>query len=184
MLVGGLKGVDDTEDLGGVTAGGSRVGKDQTDLLARVDDEDRANGQSQTLGVDIGGVLVVNHVVQEGDLALGVGDDGELEVGASHLINVLNPAVVGFDTVGTEANQLNTTCGELGLQLGEGTELGGTDGSKVIGVGEEDSPLVTDKVMEVNGTVGGIGIEVRGNGAQTKTRRRVSNERVNICNCS
>lgn len=176
MLVGGLESIDDTEDLGGVTASGSGVGEDQTDLLAGVDDEDGADGQSQTLRVHVGGVLVVDHVVQVGDLALRVGDDGELQAGASHLINVLDPAVVGLDTVGAETNQLDTTRGEFGLELGESSKLGGTDRGEVIGVGEEDGPLVTNELVEVDGTSRGLGVEVRGNGAQTEAERGVNIE--------
>lgn len=76
--------------------------------------------------------------------------------------------MVGLDAVGTQTNELNSTLGELGLKLGEGTELGGANGGEVIGVGEEDGPLVADEVVEVNGTVGGLGVEVRGSRAQTE----------------
>lgn len=169
VLLGGQKSIDDTEDLGGVTASGGGVGEGETDLLGGVDDEDGADGQSQTLGIDVGGVLVVDHVVQVGDLALGVGNDGELQLGARDLIDVLDPAVVGLDVVGAQTDELDTASSELGLELGEGTELGGADGGEVIGVGEEDGPLVTDEVVEVDGTGGGLGIEVRGSRAQTET---------------
>ena len=53
-----------------------------------------------TLLVDVGGVLVVDHVVEVGDLALRVRDDRELEVGAGDFVNVLDPAVVRFHVVG------------------------------------------------------------------------------------
>lgn len=168
VLLGGLESINDTENLSSVAAGRGGVGHDQTDLLGGVDDEDGADGQSHTLGVNVGGVLVVNHVVQVGDLALGVGDDGELELGAGDLIDVLDPTVVRFNVVGTQTDELDTTRGELGLKLGEGTELGGADGSEIIGVGEEDGPLVADEVVEVDGTVGGLGVEVRGSRAQTE----------------
>ena len=169
VLLGGLESIDDTEDLGGVAAGGGGVGEDEADLLGGVDDEDGADSQSHTLGVDVGGVLVVNHVVQVGDLALGVGDDGELQLGARDLINVLDPAVVRLNAVGAQADELDTTGSELGLELGESTELGGANGGEVIGVGEEDGPLVADELVEVDGTVGGLSMEVRGSGAQTET---------------
>lgn len=168
LLVGELESVDDTQNLGGVTASGGGVGQDETDLLGGVDDEDGTDGQSQALRVDVGGVLVVDHVVLVGDLALGVGDDGELQLGAGDLIDVLDPAVVGLDTVGAETDQLDATSSELGLELGEGAQLGGTDGGEVIGVGEEDGPLVADEVVEVDGAGGGVSIEVGGNGAQTE----------------
>lgn len=172
VLLGGLESIDDTEDLGGVTAGGGGVGEDEADLLGGVNDEDGADSQSHTLGVDIGGVLVVNHVVQVGDLALRVGDDGELQLGASDLINVLDPAVVGLNAVSAQADELDTTGSELGLKLGESTELGGADRGEVIGVGEDDGPLVADELVEVDGTVGGLSIEIRGSGAQTETVMR------------
>lgn len=60
VLVTSLERVDNTEDLGGVAAGRGRVGEDETDGLLGVDDEDGADGESNTLGVDVGGVLVVN----------------------------------------------------------------------------------------------------------------------------
>ena len=59
VLVAGLERVEDTEDLGGVAASRGRVGEDETDLLVRVDDEDRADGEGNSLLVDVGGVLVV-----------------------------------------------------------------------------------------------------------------------------
>jgi hypothetical protein len=94
--------------------------------------------------------LVVNHVVQVGNLALRVRDDGELEVGAADLVNVLDPLVVRVDVVGAlfglvtrtychiketstdQTDELDTKGVELGLELGESTELGGANGSKVI----------------------------------------------------
>jgi hypothetical protein len=58
-----------------------------------------------TLGVDVGSVLVVNHVELVGDLALGVGDDGEGELRAGNLVNVLDPGLVGLGTVGALSGQ-------------------------------------------------------------------------------
>jgi hypothetical protein len=47
LLVGGLESLDNTEDLGGVTAGGGWVGKSETDLLGRVDDEDSTDRKGE-----------------------------------------------------------------------------------------------------------------------------------------
>lgn len=63
VLIASLEGVDDTEDLGGVAAGGGGVGEDEADSLLGVDDEDAADGESNALGVDVGGVLVVQPVL-------------------------------------------------------------------------------------------------------------------------
>lgn len=106
------------------------------------------------------------HVVGEGDLALLVANDGKVDVAAGDLGNVLDPAVVGLDGVGREANQLDAALGELGLELGKGAELGGADGGVVLGVGEEDDPAVADELVEVNLALGGLGLEVGGLGAE------------------
>lgn len=103
VLVGGLEGINHTENLGGVTAGGGGVGHDQTDLLGGVNDENGADSESDALLVDVGGVLVVDHVVQVGNLAAGVGNDGEGELGAIDLVNVLDPGLVGVGAVGALA---------------------------------------------------------------------------------
>lgn len=43
---------------------------------------------------------MVDHVVHVGDFALGVGDDGELQLGAGDFVDVLDPRVVRFNAVG------------------------------------------------------------------------------------
>ena len=64
VLVAGLKGVDDTENLGGVAASRSRVRHDQSNGLLRVDDEDRADGECNALGVDVGCILVIKPIIR------------------------------------------------------------------------------------------------------------------------
>ena len=59
VLVAGLEGVDDAEDLGGVAAGRGRVREDEADRLLGVDDENGADGEGDALGVDVCGILVV-----------------------------------------------------------------------------------------------------------------------------
>ena len=59
MLVTGLEGVDNTEHFGGIAAGGCGVGEDETDGLLGVDDEYGSDGESNSLSIDVGGVLVV-----------------------------------------------------------------------------------------------------------------------------
>lgn len=187
VLVASLERVDDTENLGGVTAGGGWVGEDGTDGLLWVDDEDRADGESDTLAVNVGGVLVVDpmeqsasarscqgllrrysHVVGEGDLALLVANDWELELGAGDLVDILDPATVGLNGVGRETDELDTALGELWLELGESTELGGADWGVVLWVGEEDDPVVANELVEVDWSGGGLSIEVWGNATQTE----------------
>merc|ERR1712080_416227 len=117
------------------------------------------------------GYLVVNHVVGKSDLPLLVTNDGEAQLGAGDLIDVLDPAAVALNGVRGQADELGVPLGELGLELGEGTELGGADGSGVLGVREEDDPVVADELVEVDGATGGLGLEVRRDGAEAEGLR-------------
>ena len=66
--------VDDPEYFVKVATSGSRVRNGQTDDLLRVDDEHRSDGEGNALGIDVGGILVVQHVVQGSDLTVLIGD--------------------------------------------------------------------------------------------------------------
>ena len=112
------------------------------------------------------------HVVEESDLALLVANDGEGDLAAGDLVNVLDPAIVGLDGVGGQADELDAALLELGLELGEGAQLGGADGGVVLGVGEEDHPLVADELVEVDVALGGLGLEVGGLVAETERSGR------------
>lgn len=96
-----MQRVDHTEDLSRVTASRGRVHHGQSDLLVRVDDEDRPDGEGNALLGDVVQIPLVNHVIEEGHLAISIGDDGELKVGAGNLVNVLDPFAVGTEVVGT-----------------------------------------------------------------------------------
>ncbi len=109
------------------------------------------------------------HVIGVCDLALLVTNDWEAQLAARDLIDILDPSSVGLDGVGGETDQLDATLGELGLELCEGTKLGGADGSVVLGVGEENNPLVANELVKVDRALGGLGLEVGGNGAQAET---------------
>ena len=169
MLVTSLERVDNAQDLGGVTASAGRVREDGADGLLGVDDEDRADGESNALGVNVGGILVVNHIVGKSNLALLVANDRELQLGAGDLIDVLDPALMAVDGVGRETNELCATLGELWLEFCESTELGGTDGCVILRMGEKDDPVVTNEFVEVDGALCSFGLEVRGNATQAES---------------
>ena len=73
-----------------------------------------------------------------------------------------------LNSIGREANQLDTALGELRLELCESAELSGADGSVILGVREQDNPVVANELMEVDGTGRRFGFEVWGNGAQAE----------------
>lgn len=70
---------------------------------------------------------LVNHVVKHRNGTVLVGDDRESAAGGhggtSDLVDVLDPAGVGFEAVGGEADELDVALGELGGELGEGPEF-------------------------------------------------------------
>lgn len=108
------------------------------------------------------------HVVGVGDLALLVTNDGELQLGAGDLINVLDPATVALNSVGRETDEFDATLGELRLELCESTKLSGADGGVVLGVREKHNPFVANEVVEVDWAVGGLSIKVGSDAAQAK----------------
>jgi len=55
--------VDDPQNFVKVATGGGRVRNGQTDDLLGIDNEHRSDGEGNALGIDIGGILVVQHVV-------------------------------------------------------------------------------------------------------------------------
>jgi hypothetical protein len=99
-------------------ASGSGVSKSQSDLLCRVNyfisthspcppislpgrtDEDGPDGERQTLLVDIGLVLVIEHTVKLGNVPVLITNDWEFKVTTSEVIDILDPSVVGVDVVG------------------------------------------------------------------------------------
>lgn len=134
-----------------------------------------------------------SHVVEVGDLSLLVGNDGEVEGVAADLLDVGSPALMRVDGVGAQAQQLDAALLELGLETGHLAQLSGADRGVVLGVGEEDDPVVTDILVQIDWSLGRIGLEVGGDGAQTeavgdsmsaasrtetRTRRRVWTEAV------
>lgn len=60
VLVAGLEGVDDAEDLGGVAAGGGGVGEDGADGLLGVNEVDGSDGEGNALLIDVGSILLVD----------------------------------------------------------------------------------------------------------------------------
>lgn len=168
VLVTKLEGVQHSQNLSSVSTSGSRVRDDETNGLLWVNDEDGTDGELDTLVINVGSILVVNHVVSSSNLSLWVSDNWEGKLRTSDLINVLDPGLVGGRVVSRKTNQLGTSLLKLWLQLSKGTKLSSTDWSEVIWVGEENSPAVTSVLVEVNWAVRGVGLEVWSLGTKTK----------------
>jgi hypothetical protein len=91
---------------------------------------------------------------------------------------------VAVDGVGGKTDELCATLGELRLELCERAELSCADGCVVLRVGEEDDPVVADELVEVDGTLGGLGLEVGSLAAEAEgfgaTVRHVSARRCQL----
>jgi len=92
MLVTSLERVDDTKNLSGVSASRGGVREDEANCLLGINDENGSDSERNALGVDIGGVLVVKHVVEVSNLSLLVANDWESELAARDLIDILDPS--------------------------------------------------------------------------------------------
>lgn len=78
-----------------------------------------------------------------------------------NLIDIFDPSSVRLNGIGGKPDQLDATLGEFGLELCEGTELGRAHGSVIFWVREENDPVVTDELVEIDGPFGGLSLEVR-----------------------
>ena len=95
-------------------------------------------------------------------MSFGVTDHGVVDLVAGDVLDVDGPLAVALDGVDGEADDLGAALGELAFEAGHGAELGGADGGEVLGVREEDGPVVADPLVEVDGALGGVGGEVGG----------------------
>lgn len=75
---------------------------------------------------------MINHVIGKRDRAVRISNDGESQLRAGDLIDILDPVMVGLERVGRQADQLGVTLSELRLKLSESTKLSGTSGSEVV----------------------------------------------------
>lgn len=74
MLVTELQRVNDTEDLVKVSSSLSWVRDGESDDLLGIDDEDGADGERNALGIDVGWVYGIKHVIESRDFAVGIGN--------------------------------------------------------------------------------------------------------------
>ena len=100
LLVTSLKRINHPQHFCRVATSASRVVHLESDLLGGVDDEDGADSEGNSLLLDVVKVILRDHVVEESDLAVGVGDDGELDGCILRLIDVVDPLVVRAEVVG------------------------------------------------------------------------------------
>lgn len=100
MLVPSLQRVDHTQHFGRIPPRRSRIGKNQTNGLLRINDENAPDGKGNPFGVDIGRILMIQHVICIRNFTRLVANDGERQFASRNLVNVPDPAAMRLDRVG------------------------------------------------------------------------------------
>ena len=167
MVHGHLKRVKNTVNLIKVASSGSRVGDDGLDGLVRTDEKHRADGQRKSRLFEVG---LVQHSPSLGDGAVGVRDDGVVEGGGGHVVDILDPLLVVVHRVHGETSNNTVGLSELLLHLSETAKLGGTDRGEVLGVRAEESPLSFDEFVPLEGAQLSLALEVGDFVTNTKAR--------------
>ena len=108
------------------------------------------------------------HVVEICDLPLLVPDDWERQIAAGYVVDILDPPSMALDCVRRQSNELHAALGEFWLEFREGAQLGRANGCVVLWVREQHHPVIANELMEVDGSVGGLGIEVGSNASKAE----------------
>src|SRR6266480_519593 len=108
------------------------------------------------------------HVVEIGNFTFFVPNDREGQVASRDLINILDPSLMAFHCVRRKADQLDAALGELGLELREGAKLCCAYWRVVLGMREENDPIVADEFVEVDLPLSSFGVKVGSDAAETE----------------
>ena len=159
-----LEGIQHAQDLGKIAPGGHGIGHHQLDVLVRADHKHRAHGGVGLGGAAPGGAGLIGgeHIVEFGDMQIGVGDQGVMHGRAAHIADILEPVVMILDRINAERDDFCVAPREFGLNSGHVAEFGGADRGKVLGVGKQHRPLVADPLVKIDPALGGLGLKIRG----------------------
>ena len=154
---------EDAEHLVEIAPAAHRVRQHGLDLLVGADQEYRAHGGVVGRRTPLGGVAgsLRQHVVELGDVQLGIADHRIGDGVTLGFLDVLRPARMVTDRVDAEPDDLAMAFLELRHQPSHITELGRADRREILRMGEQDRPAVTDPVMEIDGALCRLRGEVR-----------------------
>lgn len=168
MLVADLERVDHSDNLVKVATGGCGVRDDETNHLVRVYHEYIPHGERHTLGIHIGGVKCIKHVIQRSDLAFVVTNDGEVDASVRNIVDVLDPLLVRRQVVGREANHLDAALPEVGIPARNLAKLRRTHGGEVCGMRKQHTPRVAKPLVEMDRALRGLSGKVGSNRAEAE----------------
>jgi len=95
LLVAQLERINYSQHFSGISPSRSRIQHGQPNLLTRVDDIHRADCERDTpLLSKLIQIILANHIIEKGDFAVRISNDGKLNVGVANLVDVTDPTIV------------------------------------------------------------------------------------------
>src|SRR5580698_6373191 len=102
----------------------------------------------------------MDHVVESGDLPIGVSENREVDLGPLRLLDIGYPALVRRERIDGERDHLGLSLFKLAFQLGDPPELGRADGSEIGRMGKQNAPAVSQPGVKRNLPGGRVLFEV------------------------
>lgn len=143
---GKLQAVNDTNDFVKVSSSRGRVGHHEGNGFVGLENENRANGERQALGVLVG---FVQDAQSRGVGASGVGNERKLDLGSGGNFDVFNPCLVGGSVIARETDWLDVLAVKGVLAFGRLAQFGGANRSEVTWMHKHETPRVTEVLIEI-----------------------------------
>ena len=109
----------------------------------------------------------MDQVVEVADLAIGVGQDREVDDCVLRFVDVANPLVVRVYRVNRQRDGLDATLGKLILELGGEAQFSGAHRREVSRVRKQNAPAVAQPIVKLDGASAGILFEIGGDIAKS-----------------
>jgi hypothetical protein len=120
---------------------------------------------------------VIQHIIESRNNTIIISNDGEVELNVTDFVNISNPFFMISKRVGRETNYFDVTSIPFFLKSSNKTEFGSADGSynfslrkihlqiflkltEISRMRKENSPFISNEIMELNITLCGLGFEV------------------------
>jgi len=144
VLVTNLERVNDTNNFVKVATGRCWISNQETDGLLGINNENCSDGERKTLGVTIGSVLLVKHVVQSRNFTILVRNDGEINRCRSELrtplLDILRPFGMVLEAVRRNTDDLDVSGSKVGSSPGDLRKFRGAHGREITWMGEQNGP--------------------------------------------
>jgi hypothetical protein len=111
-----------------------------------------------------------SHVISKSDLSVLVTNNRKRQCTSSNFVNIIDPSAMSLDRVCREADQFDTTLGELWRIFRQSGKLCRTHWCVIFRMRKKDCPFIADPFVKIDRANRRLSLEVGGNGAQSKAR--------------